>query len=63
MTEHEALGIVRNPWGHREDAVREARILVCDRLETWREAYENMREFAIASGLDVTSYVGPENDK
>ncbi|MGM0783845.1 MAG: hypothetical protein ACQEUM_07020 [Pseudomonadota bacterium] len=33
MTKHEALHIARNPWGHPEDLVREARLYVCDALE------------------------------
>jgi len=58
MTEHEAIAIVRNPWGHREDRVREARLLVCEKLESWRNAYENMRDFAIEKGIDVTCHSG-----
>ena len=28
-----ALHVARNPWGWCEDDVREARLMVCDRLE------------------------------
>ena len=28
-----ALHVARNPWGWSEDDVREARLMVCDRLE------------------------------
>ena len=28
-------------------------------VESWKDAYHNMRKFAEDSGLDVTSYHGP----
>ena len=65
MSEDEAIAIVRNPWGHREDDVRRARLRVCARMEAWRDAYHNMRQFAIDEGpvsythltLPTTPYV------
>jgi len=60
MSEDEAIAIVRNPWGHREDDVRRARLRVCARMEAWRDAYHNMRQFAIDEGLDVTAHVYAE---
>ena len=63
MTESEAISITRNPHGFNADQRREARLLVCDRLESWRDAYENMRQFAIQNGLDVTCYYGPIADE
>lgn len=56
MTEDEALGIARNPYGHDQEKVREAVRMVCDKMESWKFAYFNMREFAISKGLDVRAY-------
>lgn len=58
MNEHEALHISRNPYGHPPHKVREAVLAVCDRLESWKDAYWNMRKFAEDSGLDTTCYHG-----
>jgi len=58
VNEERALHITRNPFGFNEQEVREARLKVCDRLVAWKEAYENMRDYAISQGLDVTTY-GP----
>lgn len=59
MTEHEALHICRNPYGHPQHKLREACLTVCDRLESWKGAYLNMRQFAEDSGLDTVCYHGP----
>ena len=59
MTENDAIHICRNPYGHSAEERKAAKLVVCDRLESWKEAYENMRDFAVESGLDVTAYYGP----
>lgn len=56
MTEHEALAITRNPYGFSEEKQREARLLICDKMETYKEAYLNMREYAESQGLDTRAY-------
>ena len=61
MTENEAIHICRNPWGFSEVAIRKARLLLCDAVESWKDAYENMRDFAEQSGLDVTCYSGSQS--
>lgn len=58
MTDDKALHIARNPYGWSEDVVREAHLFVCDKMESYKESYENMRQFAIEKGLDVTVYYG-----
>ena len=63
MSEHEAIAITRNPWGHSDEYRRAAALMVCDRVEAWRDAYENMRGFAIQNGLDVTSYAEVKGDE
>lgn len=59
MDEKTAVHICRNPHGHSIDEQREASNTVCDRLESTRESYLNMREFAEDNGLDTTAYHGP----
>lgn len=58
MTENEAIHICRNPYGHSADQRKQAKLVVCDRLESWKDAYENMRDFAELTGQDVTCYSG-----
>jgi len=53
MTESKSLSICRNPHGFSEDEVREARLTVCDKMESYKNAYLNMREFAESKGLDT----------
>ena len=56
MTEEKALHIVRNPYGFSEDEIREARLYVCDKMESYKDAYLNMREFAESKGIDTRAY-------
>ena len=63
MTENKAIHICRNPYGHSAGQRKEAKLVVCERLEAAHEAYENMRDFAVESGLDVTAYHGPTSDE
>ena len=51
--EDKAIHITRNPHGFSDAECREARLFVCDRLESWKDAYENMCDFAEQSGLDM----------
>lgn len=55
MTENDALHIVRNPWGHTAEEQREAALELADRVDRWRRAYHNMRDFAEANGLDTVA--------
>lgn len=56
MTEEKAIHIARNPSGYSDEEIREARLTVCDRLEMWKASYDNMRQFAIDSGLDTAAH-------
>ena len=56
MTEHTALHICRSPYGHTAAERREARLKVCELMESYKDAYLNMRQFAEDSGLDTTTY-------
>lgn len=60
MTEQEAIHITRNPYGHSEGVVREARLKVCDRLERWKKAYDELHQWAKENGADHTIYYGDE---
>lgn len=53
ITEPFALHVCRNPYGWDEDTVRECLLYICDRVEEYRDAYLNMREFAEENGLDT----------
>ena len=54
MTENEAIHICRNPYGHSASQCKQAKLTVCTRLESWKDAYENMRKFAEDNGLNMT---------
>ena len=55
MTEDRAVHICRNPHGWSRAQQEEARLFICDRLDSWRNAYKNMRDFAEANGLDIVT--------
>lgn len=50
------LNILRNPWGWSEAEKREAALAAADEVERWKGAFENMRDWAIANGVDVNTY-------
>ena len=56
MNEDRAMRVCRDPYGHAPGTIKEARHVVCRRLEAYRDAYQNMRDFAEESGLDTTCY-------
>jgi hypothetical protein len=53
MTRSEAIHILRNPWGHSPQEIREAQLKACDEIEHLEDAYNNMREWAEHNGLDT----------
>lgn len=48
MTDDQALHLVRNPWGHQESVVREARLHLCDRFEELQKHVEALQEKQVA---------------
>ena len=53
ITEDFALHVCRNPYGWDEPTVRECRLYICDKVESYKDAYLNMKEFAEDNGLDT----------
>jgi hypothetical protein len=51
-----ALHVVRNPYGWSEETIRSCRLYVCDKLESYKDAYINLRDFAEENGLDTMIY-------
>jgi len=50
------LHILRNPHGYTNSDIRKVALSAADRIEHLKDAYENMRDYAIDSGLDVTAH-------
>ena len=50
--EQRIIHILRNPYGHETKA--NAR-MAADLIERYKDAYKNMKKFAIDSGLDITA--------
>jgi hypothetical protein len=47
------LHILRNPYGHTPEEIRQAQLDAATEIENWMDAYWNMRKFAEANGLDT----------
>lgn len=60
LTEYQALHITRIPYGFSEEEITQARLYVCDKMEQYKDAYENIRDYALACGLDTTAYIVDE---
>lgn len=58
LSEKEVLHVLRNPFGHSQTKVRQARLQACDMIESYQDAYLNMRHFAEENGLDTATYGG-----
>ena len=56
MESNEILHYLRNPYGKTKEECREIMHLAAERIEQWKDAYENMRDYAVSKGLDVTTY-------
>ena len=50
------LHILRNPFGHSDNRKKQARLKAADEIERWKDAYENLEDWAVKNGLDVTTY-------
>lgn len=51
----EILHILRNPWGKSQDEIRQAELDACREVEYLLDAYQNMRDWAKANGVDTTA--------
>ena len=52
---HKVKHILRNPYGHSAEEIRDMQLKACDLLDRWEEAYLNMRKFAEDNGLDTVA--------
>jgi hypothetical protein len=52
---HEILHILRNPFGHSQEEIRQAQLDAADEIENLLDAYVNMRDWARANGVDTTA--------
>lgn len=50
------ISFLRNPYGKTPEEMREIRLAAADEIEEWKNAYENMRDWAIQCGVDVDTY-------
>lgn len=63
ITVDEVLHLIRNPHGHSEERVRQARIAAGALIEKlqrerdgYKEAYESLKAWAEQNGLDTKTY-------
>lgn len=56
MDAHQIISFLRNPYGKSPDEMRDVRLAAADEIEKWRDAYENMRDWAVKCGVDVNTY-------
>ena len=47
------LHILRNPYGHTAEEIRQAQLDAAEAIENGLEAYWNMRDWAEANGVDT----------
>jgi predicted DNA-binding protein (UPF0278 family) len=53
---NEILHILRNPYGHSQEEIRQAQLDSADEIENLIDAYENMKAWAETNGVDTLTY-------
>jgi hypothetical protein len=53
---NDAIHILRNPYGHSAEAIKEAQLLICDAYEEESKAHQANRKLAEQHGIDTTVY-------
>jgi len=59
MKTNKVLHILRNPYGFNKSTIREAAMAAADEIERWKDAFENMRDWAEQNGVDIMTYNQP----
>ena len=54
------LHVLRNPYGRSDEERKQDRLAAADEIERWKDAFENMRDWAEQKGID-TNTPGKEN--
>lgn len=49
------LHILRNPFGHSTEEIREVSLAAATEIERWKDAFENIRDWAKKNGLSITT--------
>jgi hypothetical protein len=55
MAMQKVIATLRNPYGFSDDDVKQARLDASTMLEDFYDAYENLRAYANANGLNTTA--------
>lgn len=58
MTRAQCIHILRNPYGHSSEEIKEAQLKACEEIEALEDAYQNMKAWAEENGVDTVCY-GP----
>lgn len=58
MTRDLCIHMLRNPYGHTREQIKEAQLFACDEIEALEDAYQNMKAWAEKNGVDTVCY-GP----
>lgn len=56
MRTNKILHRLRNPHGLTNEARKEIALAAADEIERWKDAYENICQFARENGLDTATY-------
>jgi len=56
MKTDEILHILRNPYGWNDTEIRQVALDAADEIERWKDAFENMRDWAEKNGLDIMTH-------
>jgi ribosome recycling factor len=51
----EIIHILRNPYGHSQEEIRQVQLDAADEIENLLDAYVNMRDWARENGVDTTA--------
>jgi hypothetical protein len=52
----DVLHILRNPYGHSQEEIKQAQLDGADDIENLLDAYENMKAWAETNGVDTLAY-------
>ena len=56
MKTNEIIHILRNPYGYHTEKLRIVALAAATEIERWKDAFENMRDWAEKNGLDIMTY-------
>jgi len=63
MKTHKIISLLRNPYGLSLEEMKEIRLAAANEIESWEDAFNNLKKYVESLGIDITSYNAMEKVK